>query len=381
MSTRPPAPPAANSRDAARRRHRDLVARAPVHAVRHAGEDAVEQRHVAAEHAAGEQERRAPATTGRPSSMRAPGVVEAGELRQQEVQRGERGDQEGDEHEQVAARRAGAPALLVGLLVDLGRRVACALPAPRPSLIAAPAPRASGRRADDARERRRDGRRRRRARPRPARGRPRGRRRSARPGRRARRRASRRTSSRPRPRAGPVSASRWAAMTEVAKCSDGMAARGLPPRKPYSEAQRDLQNSSPYSTIMRRSSGRAAVVHQTLARGVPRRRGRHGPVADEPEVERRVDVRGAAREAVAVAQQQEQRRSRAGTRNHSQWRPDERLLPRREARRAWPNARCRRSVGVVPRPERAVDAHRIGDADAPLERRRDRRWASRTSAT
>ena len=44
-------------------------------------------------------------------------------------------------------------------------------------------------------------------------------------------------------------------MTDVAKCSDGMAARGLPPRKPYRGPQPDPQNSSPYSTIMRRSSG------------------------------------------------------------------------------------------------------------------------------
>ena len=44
-------------------------------------------------------------------------------------------------------------------------------------------------------------------------------------------------------------------MTEVAKCSEGMAARGLPPRKPYSGPQPEPQNSSPYSTIMRRSSG------------------------------------------------------------------------------------------------------------------------------
>jgi hypothetical protein len=44
-------------------------------------------------------------------------------------------------------------------------------------------------------------------------------------------------------------------MTEVAKCSEGMAARGFPPSKPYSRAQPEPQNCSPYSTIMRRSSG------------------------------------------------------------------------------------------------------------------------------
>ena len=35
-----------------------------------------------------------------------------------------------------------------------------------------------------------------------------------------------------------------------------------------------------------------------------------------------------------------------------------------------PNARCRRSVGVVPRPIAAVGAHRVVDADPPLERDR-----------
>jgi len=57
------------------------------------------------------------------------------------------------------------------------------------------------------------------------------------------------------PAALPVSASTCAAVTEVAKCSDGMAARGLPPRKPYRGAQPDFQKCSPYSTIIRRSSG------------------------------------------------------------------------------------------------------------------------------
>ncbi len=60
-----------------------------------------------------------------------------------------------------------------------------------------------------------------------------------------------------RRRRGPVSASTCAAVTDVAKCSDGMAARGFPPRTPYRGAQPDFQNCSPYSTIMRRSSGRA----------------------------------------------------------------------------------------------------------------------------
>ena len=55
--------------------------------------------------------------------------------------------------------------------------------------------------------------------------------------------------------AAPLSVSTCAAVTDVAKCSDGMAARGLPPRKPYRGAQPDLQNCSPYSTIIRRSSG------------------------------------------------------------------------------------------------------------------------------
>ena len=44
-------------------------------------------------------------------------------------------------------------------------------------------------------------------------------------------------------------------MTDVAKWRDGIAASGFPPRKPYSGSQLDFQNCSPYSTIIRRSSG------------------------------------------------------------------------------------------------------------------------------
>ena len=43
-------------------------------------------------------------------------------------------------------------------------------------------------------------------------------------------RASPRTPSRARPRTGPTSASRSAAITDVAKCREGIAARGLPPK-------------------------------------------------------------------------------------------------------------------------------------------------------
>ena len=52
-----------------------------------------------------------------------------------------------------------------------------------------------------------------------------------------------------------MSARTCAAVTDVAKCSEGMAANGFPPRTPYRGAQPCFQNCSPYSTIIRRSSG------------------------------------------------------------------------------------------------------------------------------
>ena len=76
------------------------------------------------------------------------------------------------------------------------------------------------------------------------------------------------------PATAPLSVSTCAAVTDVAKCSEGMAARGLPPRKLYRGAHPDFQNCSPYSTIIRRSSGVRPSRHQALRGRVPGRRGR-----------------------------------------------------------------------------------------------------------
>ena len=204
------------------------------------------------------------------------------------------------------------------------------------------------------------------ARPRRARARRRGRRRSARRGRRARCRAWPRRPSRAPRRARPVSASTCAAITEVAKCRDGMAARGLPPRKPYSGAQPDFQNCSPYSTIIRRSSGVRPSSIRPCARGVPGRGGRDRPVAEQPEVERRVDVRGARAGSCSGW-----RRSRYGDRAVREQRTRPSATTRAPSPRRWklpgvPSARCSRSVGVVPT---ADDAGRPAPGRRPCTRR------------
>ena len=204
--------------------------------------------------------------------------------------------------------------------------------------------------------------------PRPAPVRRRGRRRSAPPGRRARRRACPRRPTRGCPGRRPVSARRRAAVTDVAKCNEGMAARGLPPSKPYRGFQPEPQNCSPYSTIIRRSSGVSPSSIRPGARGVPRRRRRDGPVADQAEVERRVDVRRRAREPVAVAiEQEEDGAVREG--EPDPVRPDQQLLPAAErpgaAERALQPQRRRLAA-----PDELVDLDRVGDAHAALERLR-----------
>ena len=84
-------------------------------------------------------------------------------------------------------------------------------------------------------------------------------------------------------------------MTDVAKCSEGMAASGLPPRTLYRGSQPSFQNCSPYSTIIRRIGDVAASPSRPVQRRVPGRRRRHAPVADQPEVEHRVGQRRAVR--------------------------------------------------------------------------------------
>ena len=155
-----------------------------------------------------------------------------------------------------------------------------------------------------------------------------------------------------------------------------MAARGLPPRKPYSGAQPDFQNSSPYSTIIRRNSGRLAVLHQATLCGVPGRRGRDGPVADQSEVERRVHPDGAEREAIRPAHEQVQD---GAVRDHEPHpvAPDQHLLEGVEAAGGAEGA-------LQPHGRRACRG-RSGGRLAPGRRRargarapRGRRWASRS---
>jgi hypothetical protein len=111
--------------------------------------------------------------------------------------------------------------------------------------------------------------------------------------------------------------------------------------------------------------GGPAVVHPPARGGVPGRRGRHRPVADQAEVERRVQQRRAARELIAVAQEQE-RRGAVRDEEPDPVRPDQRPLdgvdpPGR------PNARCSRSVGVIPPPISLSTLTGIVDPHPPLE--------------
>ena len=155
-----------------------------------------------------------------------------------------------------------------------------------------------------------------------------------------------------------------------------MAASGFPPKTPYSGAQPDLQNCSPYSTIIRRSSGVAPVVHQPLGRRVPGRRGRDRPVADQPEVERRVDPRGARREALGVAEQQV-RTVPCGNRNQTQC--DHTSSFSHGVKRPACRARAAAAASAcTPPPISAIGLHGIGDPHAPRRAPRGRRSASCT---
>ena len=94
---------------------------------------------------------------------------------------------------------------------------------------------------------------------------------------------------------------------------------------------------------------RAAVLHQALLGRVPRRSGRDHPVADDPDVERRVDPRRGLRELVTVLDQHV-RDGPVREREPHPVRPDQELLPELELAPACSSARCSRSVGVVPKP-------------------------------
>ena len=94
--------------------------------------------------------------------------------------------------------------------------------------------------------------------------------------------------------------------------------------------------------------GRPPVLHQALGRRVPGWRGRDRPVADESDVERRVDPRRTAREPLGAAEQQVQHRA-VGNANQNQCDQTSSFshalkLP------GVPSARCRRRVGVTPPP-------------------------------
>ena len=111
---------------------------------------------------------------------------------------------------------------------------------------------------------------------------------------------------------------------------------------------------------------RAPVVHVALGRRVPGRRGRHRPVAEQPDVERRVDAGGAALEALGVAEDQVQHGA-VREREPEPVRPDQQLLPRLEAagRAERPlEPQGRRDAAA----EEAVGLDRVGDLDAPAER-------------
>ena len=115
-----------------------------------------------------------------------------------------------------------------------------------------------------------------------------------------------------------------------------------------------------------------------VLRRVPRRRGRERPVDDDAEVEHRVDQRapraGSARGGAAACR----RPSRAG-RGTTPSAPTRAPCRRGAIAPGLASARCRRSVGQLAEPERAVDAHRVVDAHARARAPRDRRGASRRS--
>ena len=156
-----------------------------------------------------------------------------------------------------------------------------------------------------------------------------------------------------------------------------MAARGLPPRTPYSEAQRgapELPRRTRPSCAAAPACGRRpsdpCARRTTAARSArPSSRRARGRTWRRRARRRAGSGRGGAAAGTATVPW--------GNANHSQWRPHERLLPRREARPACraraaaaASASCRGRARGPP----ARDRRRARAARAP----RDRRWASRT---
>ena len=156
-------------------------------------------------------------------------------------------------------------------------------------------------------------------------------------------------------------------MTDVAKCSEGMAASGFPPEKTVQCTPPGPPELLAVLDHHAAQLGCAAVVHEALRRRVPGRRGGHRPVADHADVERRVQQRGAAREALAVAHQQIGGGPVGDVEPHPV-RPHEQPLETVDAPRA-PERALQAQRRRVPEPEHGVRAHRVGDAHAALERR------------
>ena len=325
--------------------HRDLVAGAPADPRRaRAHEDAAEHRHVAAEHPAREQE----GDEGPPRAAvldPPPGVLQARELGQQEVQRGDGQRQEGAEAEQAAAVDLEAVVLLLLGLGDVDRPVVelgrgpCSRARPRLERLqhaAQPACRRPLRPACRG------------ARPRPARGRRPDRRGSARRGRRARYRAwrctPRRAGLRPRrcrsARARPSRTWRNAGTAwRRGGCLPGN--RTEAPSRTSRTAHRIRPSSGAARASGRRPSGPARRRTRAARWGSPSSRSGRGRTS-------RRSARPRARSAPGGAAAG-RRRSRAGTgTTASATTRAPSPTPRKAPGVA--SARWRRSVGVVPSP-------------------------------
>ncbi len=294
-----------------------------------------------------------------------PRVLQAGELRQQVVERGERGGEEAADHEQVAAgdlqpRRRDF--VLVVVFGRLGvrrpdrcrRRVSHARARASIACTTSDTRRASGSAAG----------------------------------------AAART---PSASASPADEVDHVVLAEVDE--RGSEERGVGPAQPARDAARLGQNMrgrygrgevqrrhgskriSSQDTVQRGPAGppellavldhhapqlgRAAVLHVALGGGVPGRSGRDRPVADQPDVERRVDPRGAAVHPLGVAQDQVQD-GPVREREPDPVRPHEQLLPGAEAaggaERALQAQRRRHAAA-----DQLVDLHRVGDLHPPHE--------------
>ena len=95
----------------------------------------------------------------------------------------------------------------------------------------------------------------------------------------ARRSSRRRPAPGPPPRAGARPSRMWRSAARA------WLRAGCLPGNCRAAASASFQNASPCSTIMRRSAGSPLGPGSPVLRRVPRRRGRHRPVADHAEVE------------------------------------------------------------------------------------------------